>query len=149
MAQRPTDMDDLLAKPVFARVATTNKDGSPHCVPLLHGFNPSDGTFDISTGVDSLTVRNLRRNPAIAVLVDDGPPNRGILAVGVAEVSGPMGKDHEYFTPLLVRYVGEGMVEKVLQGPTGQKERVRIKARPKRWKFWDTGRGKMGSVNLD
>lgn len=150
MPQRPTDLDEFLARPMMARVATTNKDGSPHCVPLWYKFNPADGTFEISTGVDSVTVKNLRRNPAVSVLVDDSnPPYKGVAAEGIAEVSGPMGKDHGYFTPSIVRYLGEGMVGKYLQGPPGQKERVRVKVRPRRWKLWDAGTRKMASVKLD
>ena len=150
MAERPTDLDDFLAKPMMARVATTNKNGSPHCVPLWYRFNPGDGTFEISTGADAVTVKNLRRNPAISVLIDDQtPPYKGVAAEGIAEVSESMGKDHEYFTPSIIHYLGKGMVEKYLQGPPGKKDRVRIKVIPKRWKFWDAGAMKMGSVKLD
>jgi PPOX class probable F420-dependent enzyme len=135
---------------MMARVATTNKNGSPHCVPLWYRFNPGDGTFEISTGAESVTVNNLRRNGAISVLVDEqNAPYKGVAAEGVAEVSDPMGKDHEYFTPTIIHYLGEGMVEKYLQGPPGQKERVRVKVTPKRWKFWDVAAMKMGSVKLD
>ena len=150
MADRPTNLDDFLGQPMMARVATTNRNGSPHCVPLWYRFNPSDGTFEISTGAESVTVKNLGRNAAISVLVDDqNPPYKGVAAEGIAEVSKPMGKDHEYFTPTIIHYLGKGMVEKYLQGPPGQKDRVRVKVIPKRWKFWDVGAMKMGSVKLD
>ena len=150
MAERPTDMDDFLTQPMMARVATTNKNGTPHCVPLWYKFNPENGTFEISTGAESVTVKNLRLNPAVSIVVDDEkPPHKGVTAEGTAEVSEPKGKDHEYFTPLIIHYLGEGAVEGYLQGNPGQKERVRIMVRPKRWKFWDAGVPKMGSVKLD
>ncbi|MEE8111011.1 MAG: TIGR03618 family F420-dependent PPOX class oxidoreductase [bacterium] len=150
MADRPTDMDEFLTQPNMARVATTNKDGSPHCVPLWYKFNPGDGTFEISTGAESVTVKNLRRNPVVSVVVDDqNPPYKGVAAEGIAEVSEPKGKDHEYFTPNIIHYLGEGAVEGYLKGGPGQKERVRIKVKPKRWKFWDASVPKMGSVKLD
>lgn len=150
MAERPTDMDDFLTQPMMARVATTNKNGTPHCVPLWYRFNPGDGMFEISTGAESVTVKNLRRNPAVSIVVDDQtPPYKGVAAEGTAEVSEPKGKDHEYFTPSIIHYLGEGAVERYLQGMPGQKERVRITVRPKRWKFWDASVPKMGSVKLD
>ena len=57
MADRSTEMDDSLNDPQMARISTTRADGSPYVIPLCHKFNPDDGTFFISTGADSVTVK--------------------------------------------------------------------------------------------
>ena len=88
MADRPKEMDEFLTEPRIVRASTINKNGTPHIVPLVYVFNPEDGSFFISTGSDSVTVKNLRRNPAITLCVDDHEfPFRGVIVEGDADVS--------------------------------------------------------------
>jgi hypothetical protein len=55
-----------------AKVATTFKDGQPHVMPVWFVLEGDDIVFN--TGRDSVKGRHLRRDPRIALLVDDETP---------------------------------------------------------------------------
>ena len=116
MANRPTEMDEFLQEPHMARIATTNADGSPHVVPLLYLFNPEEASFFISTGEDSVSVRNLKRNPAFAICIDDeNAPFRAVVVEGEAQVSETMGTDHEGLKSVVDHFFGPEMWAKLRQ----------------------------------
>lgn len=149
MADRPTEMDDFLNDPRMVRISTTKADGSPHVIPLCYKFNPDDGTFFISTGADSVTVKNLRRNPAVSLCIDDAEfPFRAVIIEGAAEISDVMGKDHEGLKIIIDQFFGPQMWEKYKDGPVAQKVRVRLKVIPKKWKWWDYRRNLSGSAKI-
>ena len=150
MAERPTEMDEFLQEPHMARIATTNADGSPHVVPLLYLFNPEDASFFISTGEDSVSVKNLKRNPAFAICIDDeNAPFRAVVVEGDAQVSETMGTDHEGLKSVVDHFFGPEMWANYVNTPIAQKIRVRITMVPKKWKWWDYRRMLMGSVTVD
>jgi len=150
MAERPTEMDEFLQEPHMARIATTNADGSPHVVPLLYLFNPEDASFFISTSTESVSVRNLRRNPALAICIDDEQaPFRAVVVEGEAQVSGVMGTDHEGLKSVVDHFFGPEMWTNYVDTPIAQKIRVRVTMVPRKWKWWDYRRMLMGSVTLD
>ena len=60
---------DLLARPNFAHLATLMPDGSPNTTPVWIGVH--DDRILIGTGEGSLKVRNLRRDPRLALSVVD------------------------------------------------------------------------------
>jgi len=60
---------DLLARPNFAHLATLMPDGSPNTTPVWIGVR--DDRILIGTGESSLKVRNLRRDPRLALSVVD------------------------------------------------------------------------------
>ena len=149
MAERPTEMDEFLDEPRMARVSTSNRDGSPHIVPLCYKFNAKDGTFFISTGADSVTAKNLNRNPAITLCIDDAEfPFRAVIIEGEAEVSEPLGTDHEGIKIVVDQFFGPDMWESYKDGPVAQKIRVRLNIVPKKWKFWDYRRNLNGVVKI-
>src|SRR5437899_2702634 len=70
-----------------AQVATVNRDGSPHLVPLSYLF--LDGDLAFWTDGDSQKVANLRRDPRVTVLVEEGgrfEEFRAVQVRGTAEV---------------------------------------------------------------
>ncbi|MEE9274748.1 MAG: TIGR03618 family F420-dependent PPOX class oxidoreductase [bacterium] len=149
MADRPTEMDEFLIEPRIVRASTINKNGTPHIVPLVYVFNPEDGSFFISTGSDAVTVKNLRRNPAITLCVDDHEfPFRGVIVEGEAEVSEEMGTDHEGLKRVIDNFFGPEMWETYVKAPTAQKIRVRLNIAPKKWKWWDQRRKINGSIRV-
>ena len=149
MAERPKEMDDFLCEPRVARVASTNANSSPHIVPFVYLFNPEDGTFFISTGADSVTTHNLRRNPSVSVCVDDGEyPFRAVIVEGETQVSKIMGTDHEGQKKLVDHFYGPDMWADWVKLPRAQKVRVRLTIVPKKWKWWDQRRKLNGSVKI-
>ena len=60
---------DLLARPNFAHLATLMPDGSPNTTPVWIGVR--DDRILVGTGESSLKVRNLRRDPRLALSVID------------------------------------------------------------------------------
>jgi PPOX class probable F420-dependent enzyme len=60
---------DLFAGPNFAHVATSMRDGSPHVTVLWAGLEGDRVLFCKEEG--SVTIRNLRRDPRIAISVTD------------------------------------------------------------------------------
>lgn len=148
MAERPKEMDEFLGESRrMARVSTTNPDTSPHIVPLCYKFTSEEGTFFFSTGVDSLTVRNLNQNPAITICIDDDEfPFRAVIIEGTAEVSETLGTDHEGLKTVVDQFFGPDMWKAYKDGPVAKKIRVRLNVIPKIWKFWDYRRQLSGSV---
>lgn len=69
MAELPPKALELLRKPVLAHVATVMKDGSPQVTPV---WVDTDGAHIlINSSEGRIKVRNMRRNPRVAVSVVD------------------------------------------------------------------------------
>ena len=87
MTVRP-EVAELLRRCVIARVCTVDPDGSPRAAPFWMSF---DGERIYLDTLDNITTRNLRRDPRVAVLVDEGctfADLRGTLVRGVARLWG-------------------------------------------------------------
>lgn len=75
---------EFIERHELCRLATVSKDGSPHVVPvnyLLHGE-----FIYIFTDYGTKKLSNIRRDPRVAVLIDEYRPNKAVLALGRAEV---------------------------------------------------------------
>lgn len=140
MAKNGKQMEAFLQERQIARIATIGKDGQPHVKPIWYRYE--GGKFFISTGDDSITVRNLKRDPRTTLCIDDpNPPYRGVIVEGTAEIKFGFGKDPEGISAMAFRYLGEEGKKWFMQSPAAQKMRVRIYVTPKRWMVWDYGRG--------
>ena len=64
-----TNVRDLLSRPNFAHVATLMPDGSPNVTPVWVGVQGD--RLLIGSGEGSLKVKNLRRDPRLAISVVD------------------------------------------------------------------------------
>ena len=149
MAERPTEMDNFLCEPRMARIATMNTNGSAHLVPVVYIFNPEDGSFFISTGATSVTVRNLRRNSSLTICVDDDEhPFRAVIVEGEPEISGPLGTDHEGLKRIVDHYYRPGMWADWVKTPSAGKIRVRLTLKPRSWKWWNQRLQIKGSVRV-
>lgn len=81
------EVDEFLAGRHTMNVATMNHDGTIHLVAMWYGFVHGDPAF--WTYRSSQKIKNLERNPAITVLVEDGDVYeelRGVELVGRAEI---------------------------------------------------------------
>jgi nitroimidazol reductase NimA-like FMN-containing flavoprotein (pyridoxamine 5'-phosphate oxidase superfamily) len=149
MAERPTEMDDFLCEPRMARIATVNTNGSAHVVPVVYIFNPEDGSFFISTGANSVTVRNLRRNSSLTICVDDDEhPFRAVIVEGEPEISEPLGTDHEGLKRIVDHNYRPGMWADWVKMPSSEKIRVRLILKPRSRKWWDQRLQINGSVRV-
>ncbi len=82
----PDEVLEFLNQMTVARVCTHNKDGSIHAAPIW--FYYESGKVIFGTPDQSVKAKNLRRDNRITILVDDdGPPTRGVLIYGEAELT--------------------------------------------------------------
>jgi len=119
------DFEDFLALPVVAVLATRRRDDSLLLSPVWHQFR--DGGFDVTTGVDDVKVRHLRREPRASLLVyEQQPPYRGIELRTEAQLSTD-GAD-AIAQRIALRYLGA-------EYPVG--EQVLIRLEPGTVRAWD------------
>lgn len=81
------EIDDFLAGRHTMAMCTVNHDGTIHAVAMWYGF--LEGAVAVETKAKSQKVQNLRRNPTMTVLVEDGDSYeelRGVELVGRAEI---------------------------------------------------------------
>lgn len=80
------EIDEWLAGPNVARLGMINDDGSPRVTALWYLREP-DGSILLNTYEDNVHVRNLRREPRVALLVDSSDqPYRSVHFNGEATV---------------------------------------------------------------
>lgn len=82
------EVDAFLHERQTMNIATFGPDGNIHLVAMWYGF--VDGKPAFETFTKSQKIKNLRRDPRITVLVEDGEEYehlRGVELVGTAEVT--------------------------------------------------------------
>jgi PPOX class probable F420-dependent enzyme len=109
----------------FAFLATINRDGSPHVTPT---WVDTDGSYVlINTALGRVKVKNIRRDPRVAVAIaDQTNPERYTMIRGrvVRETVGKAAEDH--INKLARKYTGAERF--VRQSPT--QRRVILSIRP-------------------
>ncbi|WP_067598532.1 pyridoxamine 5'-phosphate oxidase family protein [Nocardiopsis listeri] len=102
----PFDVDSFLARPLVARVATTNASGAPTVRPVW--FLWEEGVLRWITGEYSVMVKHLERDPRTAVVIDTCDLRRQeylqVIMRGRAEV---VPFDRALARRKLRRYLGE------------------------------------------
>jgi PPOX class probable F420-dependent enzyme len=81
------EVEAYLAAHARARVSTLDRNGSPHVVPITYVI--LDGSLAFWGDRGSQKVVNLRRDPRVACIIDDGvdfPELRGVELIGEAEL---------------------------------------------------------------
>jgi PPOX class probable F420-dependent enzyme len=122
----PDAFKDLTEKKAFATLATVNADGTPQVTPVWFDYDGTHVRFNTAKG--RVKDRNLRKNPAVALVVmDPDNPYRYIQVKGkVAEVT-ESGAD-AHIDALAKKYMG---VDKYPYRRPGE-VRVIYKIRPER-----------------
>ena len=88
-----------------AKVATVMQDGRPHVMPVWFVLDGEQLLF--TTGADSVKGRNLRRDPRIALLVDDETPPYAFVHVrGRVTVHQDLDELLRFATAIGARYMG-------------------------------------------
>lgn len=79
------EIEAFLCQPLIARLGTFNEDGTIHLAPVI--FKYEQGEFLIGTQLANRRVRNIKRNSAVSLLIDDPrPPFKAVLVYGRAEL---------------------------------------------------------------
>jgi PPOX class probable F420-dependent enzyme len=87
------------------KVALTRKDGSPHVTPVWFVLDGDDLLFN--TGVESLKGRILRRDPRVALCVDDQePPYSFVMIDGTATLDDDLDELSKWARHIGARYMG-------------------------------------------
>jgi len=97
-----------------AKVATTRADGRPHVTPVWCAFETSGegDTLLFTTGERGVKGTNLRREPRIALCIDDEtPPFSFLILEGVANISDNLADLRYWAGRIAGRYMGEDRAE--------------------------------------
>jgi PPOX class probable F420-dependent enzyme len=93
-----------------AKVATTLRSGQPHVMPVWFMLDGEEVVF--MTGAGSVKARNLRRDPRIALVVDeDAPPYAFVHIRGHARISDDIDDLLRFATEIGGRYMGPDRAE--------------------------------------
>ncbi len=128
------------------QVATINRDGTPHLMPLW--FAIDDRTIVLETFTKSQKVKNLERDARITVLFEDGDVYeklRGASIRATAELVQDVDRVHALHKKVLMRNtpeLPEEVIDKASRSMAPKKTAILI--RPERVVSWD--HGKLGGV---
>jgi PPOX class probable F420-dependent enzyme len=121
------------------QVATINKDGTPHVMPLW--FAIDDGRVVLETFTKSQKVVNLERDARISVLFEDGDEYndlKGVSIRGTAQLVQEHEEVHRLHMAVLVRNQPEvpvDLLEKATASMVAKKTAIVIQ--PERFVTWD------------
>jgi PPOX class probable F420-dependent enzyme len=136
-AMSKDEMNAFLARPLIARIATVRPNGSPQLVPMW--FLYEDGVMYMSTRTYAAKVKHLKKNPRVAVVVDEmvAPmKNKVVMIEGTVDVLTTGVK--ETTTKIYHKYVGvEGSASPQAQQSINT-PRVILKITPKKIETMDT-----------
>jgi PPOX class probable F420-dependent enzyme len=119
-------------------VATYNHDGTIHLVAMWYGFVDDDIVFE--TFAKSQKVQNIRRDPRITVLVEDGDQYeelRGVELVGTAEIIEDWDQILDVARSVLRRYHDLKPEEIDAAAEFMAQKRVGVRIRAERVVSWD------------
>lgn len=98
------------APPHTAKLATTRADGRPHVAPVW--FVVADRSVVFTTGADTLKGRTVRRDPRVAMCVDDErPPFAFVILEGTVELDDEQAQLRHWATVIGGRYMGPDQAE--------------------------------------
>jgi PPOX class probable F420-dependent enzyme len=121
------------------QVATLNRDGSPHLTTLWFGMLDGDIVFETFT--KSQKIVNLKRDPRIAVLVEDGEVYnelRGVAINGIAELHDEPERVYHYALAV-TRKNNPGLTPEQQDAAARMmsQKRTAVVVKPKRIVSWD------------
>ncbi|HPS42172.1 MAG TPA: pyridoxamine 5'-phosphate oxidase family protein [Anaerolineaceae bacterium] len=128
-----------MARPYIARLATADRNGHPHVVPVWFGWDGE--SIWISSFAITRKVNELMQNPWVSIAVDVGHETgqtRAVILEGRAVlVSEPRELVRQQSTWIYTRYLGEaGVLEKEPQSWIADPENLLIKLTPERAFAW-------------
>jgi PPOX class probable F420-dependent enzyme len=139
VAMTPEEVDDFLRARRTLSVASINPDGSIHLVAMWYGF--LEGAVAFTSKAKAQKVLNLRRNPHITVMAEDGEAYDelvGVSIVGTAEIVEDPERMFEVGKSVFERHGGGPFTED--RRPVVEanlRKRVVVKVIPQRVVSWD------------
>ena len=134
----PDEVDAFLNEKHTATMCTLFGDGSIHAVGMWYGF--IDGCVAMESKAKAQKVLNLRRDPRITVLIEEGMAYeelRGVSIVGTAEIIEDRDRLWEVGVSVFSRYNAPYTEEMAPFVEALINKRVAIKVHPKRTVTWD------------
>ncbi len=137
----PDEILAFLTGPYLGRLATVRPDGRPHVVPVWYLFEA--GLVYVSMSPRSVKASNLRRNPAVALVVDTVEGDfalayKGVLLEGRATF---VEEGQPVLRRIYRRYLGEaGLNHPMARWMLEEAPNVVICFRPDRITAWDNTR---------
>ena len=132
------EIQEFLHEARTISLASLNADGTIHLVAMWYGF--LEGEIAFETKAKSQKVKNLRRNPTITCMVEDGTSYnelRGVQIVGTAEIFEARDRMFEMGKSVFERSVGPYTDEMLPAVEMMLHKRVGIKVNPLRVASWD------------
>lgn len=127
-------------------ISSIGGDGVPHPIPMWYAVEDG-GAVVMSTYTKSQKIRNLRRDPRVSLLVEDGTAYaelRGILMYGVAELVQDVERVADILIMVSSRQGGAELGELRPQMRQSAEKRTGIRVRPDKIVSWD--HRKLGDV---
>ncbi len=127
-------------------ISSIGGDGVPHPIPMWYAVE-DDGAIVMSTYTKSQKIRNLRRDPRVSLLVEDGTAYaelRGILMYGVAELVQDVERVADILMAVSSRQGGAELGDLRPQMRQSAEKRTGIRVRPDKIVSWD--HRKLGDV---
>jgi PPOX class probable F420-dependent enzyme len=146
LAMTDTEIDGYIATALRVQVATINADGTPHVVPMA--YLVWEGRIGLWTDPRSRKVVNLRRDPRVTLLLEDGQSFETFRAVqlrGTARIYDDREVSRQAGEVLFSRYGGLDDAARA-QAETLAAERVLVVIDPVRTISWD--HRKLGGAGL-
>ncbi len=134
----PEEVEAFLAERRAMTMCSISLDGSIHAVAMWYGF--VDGCVAVETKTKSQKVRNLRRDPRLTLLFEDGDyydELRGVELVGKAEIVEDPEKLFALGVSVFERYTGPYTEEMKPFVETMLHKRVVVKLHVERTVSWD------------
>ena len=134
----PEEVDAFLHERRPMTLCSINHDGSIHAVAMWYGF--LDGCVTVETKAKSQKVQNLRRDPRVTLLLEDGDyyeELRGVEFVGKAEIIDDPDKLWTLGVSVFERYYGAYSDEMKPFLEAMLHKRVAIKVHVERTVSWD------------
>lgn len=146
VAMTEKEMWDFIATQKSIQVCTLNKDGTPHLTVMW--FAIKDKTIILETFSKSQKIMNLRRNPNMAVLLEDGAEYNELRGVSInckAELLDDYTQVHALHVDVVVRNQ-PGVTAEQAEEFTREmsKKKTVIVVRPEKVMSWD--HRKLGGV---
>jgi PPOX class probable F420-dependent enzyme len=134
----PDEVESFLAERRPMSMCSLSADGSIHAVAMWYGF--LDGCVTVETKAKSQKVKNLRRDPRVTLLFEDGEyyeELRGVELVGRAEIIDDPDQLWTLGVSVFERYYGDYSDELKPFLEAMLHKRVAIKVQPERTVSWD------------
>jgi PPOX class probable F420-dependent enzyme len=134
----PDEIDTFIHERRPMSMCSINHDGSIHAIAMWYGF--LDGLIAVETKAKSQKVQNLRRDPRLTCLFEDGDAYeelRGVELVGRAEIVDDPDRMFELGVSVFERYYGGYTEELRPYVETMLNKRVVVALRVERTVSWD------------